>query len=103
MATQQILTAAGAGTGSAVTLPLRQNSNWPLSAEFPVGVGGNPDGADVELEYSPDGGTTWILAHDFGTMAANVSARAAVLLPYGARVRGKVTGGIAPAVDMFVG
>ena len=54
-------------------------------------------GGTVNLEYSPDGGSTWIAIADFTTAVEGVSA--AVYLPKG-RVRAVLSGATSPAVSV---
>ena len=92
----QILQNAGAGNGTAYDL--HTGGRTPKENIRTVYCWGTFNGATVTVEVSPDGGATWFAVSGLSFTsqdAINMEVRAS-------QVRGVVTGGTSPSINMLV-
>jgi len=95
--TLSILAAAGTGEGATVEMPDPEvREKYVVKTLY---IYGAFNSATVAVEISPDGGTTWFPITDLTAVAAKTVTQLHLTATH---IRGVVTGGSSPAINMVL-
>ena len=97
--TTQIATAQGIGSTSGVFLDEPGSIHNPFVIDWLFTVDGTFNTTTVTLDYTPNGGGTWVEITGSSTTAPGTKV---LQLPFGATIRLTVTGGTSPSINAWI-